>query len=183
MERKRLLLALVLSVTVLMGYSWVMKRFFPPPPTVEEPQATAPQSVPSSPPPAATPAPTAKSASATKPAPAKKPAPAIRPTPQASTPVAEEAPRDLIINTPYWKVTLTNHGAVATSWILHHYPDKGKDKPLLGADRDPLQLIPQPLPEGLDAPLALRLPAQPELAAQLNSTNYQTKIEGVAASG
>jgi len=160
----------------------VMKRFFPPPPTVEEPQATAPQSVPSSPPPAATPAPTAKSASATKPAPAKKPAPAIRPTPQASTPVAEEAPRDLIINTPYWKVTLTNHGAVATSWILHHYPDKGKDKPLLGADRDPLQLIPQPLPEGLDAPLALSLPAQPELAAQFNSTNYQTKFEGVAAS-
>src|SRR5204862_7665223 len=46
-----------------------------------------------------------------------------------------------------------------------------------------LQMRPQPMSECLDAPLALRLPAQPELAAQLNSTNYQTKVEGVAASG
>jgi YidC/Oxa1 family membrane protein insertase len=173
MERKRLLLALVLSVTVLMGYSWVMNRFFPPPPPpppVEEPLATTPQPLPTKPPTVSTPAP-APAAAKTK------------PQAQAPRPVIEETPRDLIINTPYWKVTLTNHGAVATSWVMHHYRDNDKDRPLLGADRNDLQLIPQPLPEGLDAPLALRLPAQPELAAQFNTTNYQTKVEGVAISG
>jgi len=172
MERKRLLLALVLSVTVLMGYSWVMNRFFPPPPPqpVEEPLAASPQPLPTTPPTVSTPAP-APAAAKTKP---QAPAPA---------PVIEETPRDLIVKTPYWTVTLTNHGAVATSWVMHHYRDNDKDRSLLGADRGELQLIPQPLPEGLDAPLALKLPAQPELAAQFNTTNYQTKVEGVALSG
>jgi YidC/Oxa1 family membrane protein insertase len=176
MERKRLLLALVLSVTVLMGYSWVMNRFFPPPPPpplpVEEPLATTPQPLPTKPPTVSTPAP-APAAAKTKP----------QAQAQAPAPVIEETPRDLIVNTPYWKVTLTNHGAVATSWVMHHYRDNDKDRSLLGADRGDLQLIPQPLPEGLDAPLALKLPAQPELAARFNTTNYQTKVEGVAISG
>lgn len=167
MDRKRLFLALILSLVILIGYSALMNRFFPPQPPqpIEEPAATSQQSAPSSPQPqASTPVPAPAAAS-------------------SQAPTAEEPARDIIVNTPYWKVTLTNRGAVATSWVLKAYRENGKEKALQGADGKELQLIPQPLPEGLDAPLALRLPAQPELASQFNSANYHTSIEGAGVSG
>ena len=91
-------------------------------------------------------------------------------------------PRDLVIKTPYWDVTLSNRGAVATSWILKAYRENGAVKKLEGSGGGDLQLIPQPLPEYVDAPLALLLPDQLELAAQFNHTTYQIKIDGADAS-
>jgi YidC/Oxa1 family membrane protein insertase len=169
MDRKRLLLALVLSVVVLMGYSLVMNRFFPP--TVQESLPTAPQPAASNPKPQA-PAPTLTT-----------PAPSVTtPAPGALASVTQVPPRDVVIITDFWKVTLTNRGAVATSWVLHHYKENGVLKGIEGAGGGDLQLIPQPLPEFLDAPLALLLPDQPELAAQFNHTNYQIKIDGADVS-
>jgi YidC/Oxa1 family membrane protein insertase len=166
MDRKRMLLALVLSVAVLAGYSLLMNRFFPSTPA-PEPLATSPQDT-SSPKPA-TPAPA--------PAPATTPAP--RATATASGASATPVPaRDIVIDTPYWNVTLTNRGAVATSWILKAYHEGGALKEIRGADNHPLQLIPQPVPESLDAPLALMLPDQPDLGAQFNRTTYQVKVDG-----
>src|SRR5690349_24466414 len=110
MDRKRLLLALVLSIAILMGYSLVMNRFFPPsPPVIEEPPPTPSQPAPSNPKP---------QAPATSPAtsPAKATATA---TPGTPAPVAQVPPRDIVIDTPYWEVTLTNRGAVATAWLLN----------------------------------------------------------------
>jgi YidC/Oxa1 family membrane protein insertase len=174
MDRKRLLLALVLSVAVLAGYPLVMNRFFPPPPP-PEPVATSEQD--------------ASSAKPSTPAPAPATAtPAPRATAAApGTPATPVALRDLVIETDYWKVTLTNRGAVATSWILKAYREKGVEKQLKGADDLELQLIPQPLPEGLAAPLALLLPDHPEIAESLNnpkepSTYYRIKVDGADAS-
>ncbi|MFL6215214.1 MAG: membrane protein insertase YidC [Blastocatellia bacterium] len=174
MDRKRLLLALVLSVVVLMGYSLLMNRFFPPSP-VSEPVATSSQDA-SSPKPA-TPAPVAAT-----------PAPrAIATAPGTPVPAMPVPPRDLVIETPYWNVTLTNRGAVATSWILKGYHEGGAFKSIEGAAGGALQLIPQPLPEGLDAPLALLLPDHPEVAESLNypkepATYYHIKMDGVDVS-
>jgi YidC/Oxa1 family membrane protein insertase len=172
MDRKRLLLALVLSVVVLMGYSLVMKRFFPPPP-VQEPLPTPP------PQPAASnnPQPQAPAIVPTPPKPS-----AATPAQGTPAPVIQVPPRDLVIKTPYWDVTFSNRGAVATSWILKAYRENGAVKKLEGSGGGDLQLIPQPLPEYVDAPLALLLPDQLELAAQFNHTNYQIKIDGADVS-
>ncbi|HKP12933.1 MAG TPA: hypothetical protein VJZ91_12510, partial [Blastocatellia bacterium] len=165
MDRKRLLLALVLSVAVLMGYSLVMNRFFPSMPPLEPGPASSdasnpkPQVTPPAPPPSTT-------------APAPVPSALATPVP----------PRDVVVDTPYWDVTLSNRGAVATSWILKAYPEKGALKQLEGAAGGPLQLIPQPLPEGLNAPLALFLPGQPDLTTQLNGMTYQVKVDGADVS-
>src|SRR5205085_148358 len=107
------------------------------------------------------------------------PAPgAATPAAGISAPVAQVPQRDLVIHTEFWDVTLTNRGAVATSWILKRYDKKGVIKEPKSADDQPLQLVPQPLPESLDAPLAFLLPDQPDLAAQFNRTNYQVKVDG-----
>jgi YidC/Oxa1 family membrane protein insertase len=168
MDRKRLLLALVLSVVVLMGYSLVMSRFFPPAPQVQEPP---PQQA------ASNPKPQAPAIIPTTPAPG-----VTAPAQGTPAPVTQAQPRDLVITTDFWKVTLTNRGAVATSWILHHYREGNVLKEIQGSGGGDLQLVPQPVPEALDAPLALLLPDQPELAAQFNHTNYQIKIDGADVS-
>jgi YidC/Oxa1 family membrane protein insertase len=174
MDRKRLLLALVLSVVVLMGYSLVMNRFFPSAPVQEPLPDAPPQPAASSPKPQApaVPSPATVAPGATTQAATAQ---------AASAPVMPAPPRDIVVNTPYWDVTLSNRGAVATSWILKAYRENGVVKEFTGADGQPLQLIPQALPESLDAPLALLLPDQPELAAQFNHTTYQVKIDGADA--
>lgn len=181
MDRKRLLLALVLSVVVLLGYSLVMNRFFPPAPPAPEPLPTPPATTPATTTPATTtpattPKPQTAATTPTTPAPGVAATAPSAPAPPA--PMVQVAQRDLVVTTPYWKITFSNRGAVATSWILHHYREGGAIKKIEGADGGELQLIPQPVPEYLDPPLALLLPDQPELAAQLNQTNYQIKVEG-----
>jgi YidC/Oxa1 family membrane protein insertase len=179
MDRKRLLLALALSVAVLMGYSFIMNRFFPPPPAVQEPLLTpGPQQ-----PAASSPKPQASTAAPATPAkgvaaPVTGTLAPVTQAAQTQVPQTQVPPRDMVITTDFWQVTLTNRGAVATSWILDAYRDNGVLKQIKGAGDGPLQLVPQPIPEYLDAPLALLLPDQPELAAQFKQTNYQIKIDG-----
>jgi YidC/Oxa1 family membrane protein insertase len=174
MDRKRLLLALVLSVAVLMGYSLLMNRFFPSSPVQE--------SLPSTPDPvASTPKPQPATTTPATPRPGTPTPSAATPAPGAPAVAAQIPQRELVIDTPYWNVTLSNRGAVATSWILKRYEKNGAERPILAAGGGELQLIPQPVPESLDAPLALLLPDQPELAAQFNHTNYQVKVDGADA--
>src|ERR1044071_8439574 len=98
MDRKRLLLAMVLSMVVLMGYPVVLRKFFPPPPPVE---------LPTEPPPVAE-----KNLRAN---PIDKKA--VTPAPVIA-PVSAAPLREIAITTPYWHVTLSNRGAVATSWVM-----------------------------------------------------------------
>src|SRR5215216_3928027 len=109
MDRKRLLLAMVLSMVVLMGYPLVLRKFFPPPPPVE---------LPTEPPPVAEKKPQANATDK------KAVAPAPVPAPVSTAPVSTAPLREIAVTTPYWRVTLSNRGAVATSWIMHHYKDE-----------------------------------------------------------
>jgi YidC/Oxa1 family membrane protein insertase len=111
---------------------------------------------------------------------AAPPAPAATQT-KTQTQSTQAAPRDITIKSEsgYWRVTLTNRGAVATSWILSKYKEDGVERDISGADGRELQLIPQEIMEPLSAPLSLRTPWLPELAKQLNNVNFQ--IEGIGA--
>jgi len=154
-----------------MGYSFITNRFFPSSPVPEPPSTPTPQQAASnSKPQAPTTAPTTPAKAATT------------PVPGTPAPLTQVPPRNLVVTTDFWEVTLSNRGAVATSWILHAYKDNGVRKEIKGSGGGDLQLVPQPVPEYLDAPLALLLPDQPELAAQFNQTNYQIKIDGADVS-
>lgn len=154
---------MVLSLVVLVGYPVVMRKFFPPPPVELQTEPEPP------------------------PVTEKKPQPnptnkqALIPAP-VQTPISEAPLREIAIETPYWSVNLSNRGAVATSWVMHHYKDESRIRPLTAADGGELQLIPQPIPEALEAPLSLRLLSRPDIATQLNNINYQVQIEGADSS-
>src|ERR1044071_4288704 len=114
MDRKRLLLAMVLSMIVLMGYPVVLRKFFPPPPPVELPVE---------------PPPVAEKKSQANPIDKK----AVTPVP-VPAPVSEAPLREIGITTPYWHVKLSNRGAVATSWVMHYYKDERGIHPIRAAN-------------------------------------------------
>src|SRR5438309_2978980 len=151
MDRTRLIMALALSLVVLMSWPIITHYLAP---RIEEPlqnEEAQPQRG------------AETQQQATVPAP-KRPAP---PTPAATQPQAQAqttqvASREVTIiakpnleSTPYWRATLSNRGAVATSWILSKYKEDGVEREIRGADDNELQLIPQEIPDVLSAPLSL----------------------------
>ncbi len=162
---------MVLSLAVLMAWPVVMRRFFPaPPPTnLEEPIDQ-----PNAPPQAANPG--AKPQAPQAPAPARAPNVTPKAPPQLRpTQVAQREP--ITITTEYWTAKLSNHGAIATSWILTSYPEGGTVREIRPAEGERLELIPQDIPESLARPFSLRLPWSPELTRQLSEANFQ--VEGL----
>lgn len=167
---------MILSMAVLMAWPLVMRRFFPPPPqpNIEElidhpappPQAANSGEKPSAPQP---PAP--------KPATQTPKSPSQAPSQTLATQVAQREP--ITIRTDYWTAKLSNHGAVATSWILSKYPENGVVREIRPAEGNELDLIPSNIPESLAAPLSLRLPWSAELTKQLTGVNFQ--VEGLGA--
>lgn len=164
MQNKRLLLATVLCLAILLGWQYFFAPKEPPPnnsnnsPTQQaSPSQSANQ--------AATPTPT--------------PAPANSPAAQDNTPQ-----RTLTIQTPLYDVKLDSKGAVATSWILkkHNDPDLKKIKPIysVGGTKDkpmPLELISQ---EGLkkgEAPLRIEIDDQ-NVNTLLRDRNYSISGTG-----
>jgi YidC/Oxa1 family membrane protein insertase len=107
MERNAIL-ATILVILILMGYQWYLSRFETPPQEAIRPAPTAPPARPPAPPPAARPGPLPPRAS-TK--------------PKGFTPTAQLGlqPRDVIVETPLIRVTLSTAGARVTSWQLKQY--------------------------------------------------------------
>ncbi|HSE35888.1 MAG TPA: YidC/Oxa1 family insertase periplasmic-domain containing protein [Blastocatellia bacterium] len=172
MDRSRLIMALALSLLVLMSWPLVMRYLAPP--VIEEPvqfDESPPQR-------AAEGSPNVPVATTQKVGPA---APAAT-QPQQQLQTTQVAQREITIaflegDSEYWRATLSNRGVVATSWILSRYKENGDVRTITGADGNPLQLIPQHIPEPLSAPLSLRTPWSPDIALQLNQANFQ--VEGV----
>lgn len=174
MDRTRLIMALTLSLVVLMSWPLVMRYLAPP--VIEEPMQLdetpprgAAQSAPN------VPVATTPKASPTVPATSQ---------PQQQLQTTQVAERKITISSAdgaseYWRATLSNRGVVATSWIISRYKEDGEVRTITGADGNPLQLIPQQIPEPLSAPLSLRTPWSPDIALQLNQANFQ--VEGIAA--
>jgi YidC/Oxa1 family membrane protein insertase len=162
-------MALALSLVVLMSWPLIMRYLAPPPPPIEEPiqlAGTPPQ--PAAEKPQQAPVPTTKKVTPTATTAAQ---------PKTLVKTTQAAPREITIRSASWSATLSNRGAVATSWILAMYKEDGLERNITGADGKELQLIPQQIPEPLSAPLSLRTPWSPEVALQLNHVNFQ--IEGV----
>src|SRR5713226_2856179 len=158
MDRSRLIMALALSLVVLMSWPLVM-RYLAPQPIEEQFQVEEPH------PQRATENPPQPSAIIAKKA--DSPAPKAALPPQAPAQTTQVGPREIKIisrgeTDPYWHATLSNHGAVATSWILERYKEGGFERQIIGADGNELQLIPQAIPDVLSPPLSLRTPWSPE---------------------
>ncbi|HXG63921.1 MAG TPA: membrane protein insertase YidC [Blastocatellia bacterium] len=160
MDRYRVVIAILLSMLILIGWPVVMRQLYPPPPPEEMAEIIPPAEQGPAPQPPAAPGQTAPGKPATT-------------APQA---VTQAAPRDITIETPLWNITLSNRGAVATSWILKKSSVDGRE--ILAANGGPLELIPQEVIQTLGAPLRLNLPWSPALEAELNQAYFQ--VEGVS---
>jgi len=108
MERNAIV-ATVLVIMILLGYQWYLSRFESPPQEPARPTTTTPAPQPTAPPPA-----TGQPA----PAPVK-----ASPKPKGYTPTAQVAPptREVVVETPLMRVTLSTAGARVTSWQLKKY--------------------------------------------------------------
>lgn len=166
-------MALALSLLVLMSWPLVMRYLAPQ--SIEEPlqlEETPPQRAAEKPP--QPPVPVAKKAETKAPS-------AALPTPPPQ--ITQVGSREITIiskgesSETYWQATLSNKGAVATSWILRRYKEDGIERPIKGADGNELQLIPHQIPDVLSQPLSFRTPWSPEIATQLNRVNFQ--VEGL----
>lgn len=159
MEKKRFILALLISGIILVSWSY----FFPPPPP--SPRTDQPSEItelePS--PPAETPV-------------AKEEAP-------SAEVVEETTPRKTItVITPLYTAEIDNQGAVVKSWILKKNKETGRDLYSAGGTRQnpkPLELVSE---EGLkrgQAPLLL-LTGNKELDDVLAGKNYSASVDGSA---
>ena len=164
MQQKRLLLALVLSVAILFGWSY----FFPVKPPTPQPGAT--------------PSPSASSTTAPTATTSPQPTSAL-PTPAPN--VSAAAKRIITIDTPLYEAKFDTLGAEPISWIIKL--NKLTKVPIFSVakpkhDQVPLQLI---SPEGLSrqpriVPFQLHT-GDAALDAALSSSTY--KVEGVQEAG
>lgn len=156
---KRTLLAFALTLALIAGAQYFLSRNAPPKPQPQAQQAqpSAPAQPPASQPaaPAATPA-----APAPQPAAAAAKAPAQAPAAPARAAVNETT---TVIESDLYKVTFTNKGGQATSWVLKQYKDdKGK----------PLELVNTAAAQKFGYPLSLWT-YDDGLRSRLNSALYQ----------
>jgi YidC/Oxa1 family membrane protein insertase len=122
MERNAIL-ATVLVILILVGYQWYLSRFEAPPPEPAPPPPAAPSQ------PATRPAPTVQTGTPSKPSVRAK---GYTPTAQLGLPV-----REVVVETPLMRVTLSTAGARVTSWELKRY-QAGNGSPVdLIAVKDP----------------------------------------------
>lgn len=137
MER-RVLLAVFLSFLVLYAY----QALIGPPPDAQRPDAAS--GAPAAP---GAPAAAPPSAVAADP-PAAPAAPPAAPAAEAAAPepvVADDAPREIVVESSRFRAAFANRGAVLTSWRLAEYLDDG----------EPVELVPRDLPDDAPAPFAL----------------------------
>src|SRR5262249_26605700 len=100
------------------------------------------------------------------------------PTPLPATAI-QVTKREILIKSSSWEARFSNKGAVAVSWILKkERKTDGTDRPLLGADGNPLELIPQEDLSVAGSPFSLRVPSSPDLTSRANEVNYQ--IQGIS---
>ncbi len=175
MDQKRLLLAFILSATILFGWSYFAGTKTPQPQNGNSAQASPTTTPPT--------APTDNSAAAQQ-------------TPPAGANLgsfADGGQRQLTVTTPLYKARFDNKGAVATSWVITRNKRTGQGLYSVAGNRSaqqPLELIPSEaqlknIPEdvrrnALTTPLRL-LTGDEGFDALLSSKNYQ--IVGVEGDG
>ena len=186
---KRLIVAIVLSFLVLMGYQYFFVK--PNKPAVNPPeQAVQPPSTPVPGTAGAPQAPANAAAQEAKPAPAQ--AQAV--PPQDLKAVAGGAEKDIVVDTPLYRAVWSNKGAVLKSWTLKNYTDYAKTnglsrlvskiiqamfkKPAKTESPKPLELVPARASEIGRFPFSVGLDDS-ALASQINSALFETSQEGL----
>ncbi|HEV2911985.1 MAG TPA: membrane protein insertase YidC [Pyrinomonadaceae bacterium] len=169
MQQRRFLLALILSAAILVGWSFLQRRFFPVQP---QPQSNSNASTAQ---PQPTSSPTTQAADT---APNQQSPQTAAASPSSVQDATEQ--RIISIKTPLYEVKLDNHGAVATSWILKSLPPEngspGRALHSVGSTREnpqPLELIPQGINRG-HATFQI-VTGDENLDPLLASRNYQVK--------
>jgi len=156
MQQKRLVLALLISAVVLIGWNYL----FP----IKNPQNTNSNTQSTS---SASPSPGTASQTST---------PVTSASPPTTTPAAQTVrQRTIVVRTPLYDAKFDTQGAVATSWILKVNKDNGRE--LKSAGGGPLELVSQ---EGLkhiprEAPFDL-ITGDPLLDSSIAGKNYD--VEG-----
>jgi YidC/Oxa1 family membrane protein insertase len=172
MDQKRFILAVVISLAILLGWSYL----FPSKPTPQnnsnnsanQQQATA------------------------SPTPASQATPSSTPEQtQAGNVATEQEPavprRKLSIKTPLYEVELDNQGAIATSWILKKIKKSGGERDIYSVagtkdNRQPLQLIPQGELFNKGQRTLLLVTGDQKIDETLASKTYEVSVPGIDAS-
>ncbi|HVF91514.1 MAG TPA: YidC/Oxa1 family insertase periplasmic-domain containing protein [Blastocatellia bacterium] len=179
MDRIRIIAALVLSTIVFAAWPIVVRQFFP-----DQPREITEQAAPDSTGPEHAGMQAGVSPSESPKAVSKSPQ-ATDPRATASTPspaITQVPPREIVVETPFYRATLSNRGAVATSWVLKKVTTGGRLREIHAADGSPdLEIIPQTAVEALGAPFRLHTPWSPAVGEQLNQVNFQIEGPGAGA--
>lgn len=160
---KRLIVAIVLSFLVLMGYQYFFvkpeKARLNPPAPMAAPSTTA--SVPGA---------SGAVQEALKPAPAAaKPAPTPALPPQDLAAVAGRAETDVVVDTPLYRAVWSNKGGVLKSWTLKKHKNSQKQD---------LEMVPALAAEIGRYPFSVGLD-DAALAGQLNSSLFEVSVPGL----
>ena len=137
---KRFFAAFALSVLILVGWSFVSKRYFPPP----SQQGIVDTPAPGAPTPSTQGAPATAAAAAAVPQASAAPAAAVPPSGVAA--VAASAEQDVRVDTDLAEVVLTNKGGRVKSWRLKQFASEGRPVDVIGVaarreDQLPLALV------------------------------------------
>ena len=155
---KRLILFLVLSSVIFIGWSYLYERQFPRP--VEQQNEKREQAA------------NGKEASpSTTPGPGEAETAGQSPAPAAAAPSTEVTrvdPKEITLTTDHWQARISNQGAVLTEWIMNSFTD---GKPI-----DPPQGVVLTSPQvsrEVGGPLRFYLPSDRALEKELNTAGYQ----------
>ncbi|HOW86024.1 MAG TPA: membrane protein insertase YidC [Candidatus Aminicenantes bacterium] len=158
---KRLVLAIVLSFLVLMGYQYFFVK--PEKARLKPPVAADAVSAP-----AAVPGTSAPAAPQPAPAPSRQEAPAALP-PQDLAAVAGQAEKDVVVDTPLYRAVWSNKGAVLKSWTLKTHKNN---------QRQDLEMVPALAGELGRFPFSVGLD-DAALAGRLNASLFEASGTGL----
>ncbi len=174
-DTRMLLFYAVLFLAVFLGLQFFRAKSGPQPPAKQKhaPAAASQQAAQSS----------SAASSAAPSQPATKPGKAPAPTRVKSSPAAPAAPTieakketTTVIESPLYRVTLSNKGGVATSWILKKYTNDAQTKPL--------DLVNQVAAKKFGYPLSLYTydrqltPKADNVTSRLNNVLYKPSVTG-----
>lgn len=157
-------------MVVLFGWPYIYNYFWPPSPRPVPPIVTPTEQ-------AQQPQPGVEQPASPAPAPPQDQIAAQQPQAEIQEIIA--VPRDITISTPYWNVVLSSTGAVAKSWVLHHYKENGGLREIKNSKFETLELLPQEIHPAAPKPFALRIAAAHDVQEQLNAKNFA--VEGAGA--
>lgn len=157
---KRTILAIAISFLILVGFQYVMKKYYPtetPPQTVED-TATEPE---------------------VEPAGTQTPPAVVEPTPPVETPETDTATgalQEIVIEDGLYRAVLSNRGAVLASWVLNDYKTTKEHNEFDLVAAVPKKGEPWPYPGSLYF-------ENTDIAKLANNELYEITVDGVPYSG